>query len=118
MEKIKCKAKLTYKNDYLNVDLYNSSFEDIQFEEIIVDFTLSVIEVTNGVELELDTLNKIIAQYNTIDDNIVDVLDEVKLKEFKVETEIGDDQYAKGLKLTGISLDLIKKYVILKFNDK
>lgn len=120
--KFNFKVNFTRNKDYVNVDLYNSAFQYVDFNDIVVDFTLIVNPTKKGIEVELYSLDKLIIDYlaaqNDETDNMVENLTADKLKEYKISSEIGDDVSVKGLRLDGISVDLIKKVIILKFNDE
>lgn len=120
--KFNFKVNFTRNKDYVNVDLYNSAFQYVDFNDIVVDFTLIVNPTKKGIEVELYSLDKLIIDYlaaqNDETDNMVENLTADKLKEYKISSEIGGDVSVKGLRLDGISVDLIKKVIILKFNDE
>lgn len=117
MNTINCQTKLEYSKDYLFFDVKNSAFEDLLPVEANVSYTLETLPLNGGgIIIEFKSLDKLILECNTETGSVVDVLDAKKLEEFSVNFETGDDKVT-GLRLDGINIDMIKKTIILKFNE-
>lgn len=119
MEPFKISQKFTH-NDYLNIDIHNSAFDDIYVNEIVVDITLELELTSYSVELKAKSLDKVLLDYTADDDNfIIESLDKEKLKEYNIEFEYLNEismQNSVCIYITGIDVDLIKKEISVKLN--
>lgn len=119
METFKISQKFTHK-DYLDINVYNTAFEDIYINEISVDISLELELTSYSVELKAKSLDKVLLDYTADDDNfIIESLDKEKLKEYKIEFEYLNEismENSVSIYITGIDVDLIKKEISVKLN--
>lgn len=121
METIKISEKFTSK-DYLNIDIYNSAFESIDINEILVDASIQLEVLKYGIELKVESLDKVVLDYTADDDNfIIESYDSEKLKEFNIvfdyKNELGMSN-SVCIYITGIDIDVVKKKITLEINGK
>lgn len=113
------------KKDYLNIDIINSAFDDIELISAEVHFTIQLNEFNGGagLSIELYTVDKIVLEYKGYFESsdewkeITDNYESQELLDFNMSLDIGDD-LIMGIRLDELFIDVIKKDYILKFNVK
>lgn len=125
MDKILKFTKNFTKKDYLNVDIMNSAFDDIDFISASVDFRVQLNEFNSGagLSIELYTVDKITLEYKGYFESsdewtdINDVYESKELMNLNMNLNIGDD-HIMGIRLDELAIDVIKKDYTLRFNEK
>ena len=123
MENILKFTKKFDSKDYLNVYIKNSAFDDIEFISGSVEFRiqLNLFRTGAGLSLELYAIDKIVLEYNGYFESSdewtkVNEIYEKELIDFNMSLDIGDDK-TLGMRLDELSIDVIKKDYVLKFNE-
>ena len=117
MENIfKCKVDFTQKNNYFDVTIHNNVYDVIELDDATVKYSLNVIRTElDAINVEFYSLDSIVLTYTADDNNITEILDDVKLKEYSINIDVNKTQFT-GLLLTGFEIDVIKKTINLIFN--
>lgn len=126
MEDIKIIKKFTEKN-YIDVQIKNSTFDDIKLIDATIEFTLTLKDYDGGKALDFYSLDKVELNYEGLryDDNnsnedwteVQDIFNREDIEQFDFDTMFGSDEDIRGYRLDGITIDVIKKTLLLSFNE-